>query len=79
MRTVAKARRFRFELAHRRFGATAVARDDYDTGAHSREREDSDFADARCRAGRDNGLVLHRTVLRSMALADIPAWRQLDV
>ena len=63
MQSMAKLGRFRFELAHRRLPASLVAGDDDDPGAHARKLQDRGLADARCRAGRDNGLALHATVL----------------
>ena len=63
MHAMAEPGRFRFELAHRRLRPSLIAGDDDDPGAHSRELEDRGFADARGRAGRDNGLALHPTFL----------------
>ena len=62
MHAMAEPGRFRLELAHRRLRASFVAGDEDDASAEPREREDRGFADARGRAGGDDGLALHRMI-----------------
>ena len=52
--------RFRFELLHRRLRPRFVPRDEDNARAHTRERHDRRFANARGRAGGDYGFALHR-------------------
>ena len=63
MHAMAEPGRLGFELAHRRLRPSLVAGDDDDPRAHPCELQDRGLADARRRAGRDNGLALHPTFL----------------
>ena len=60
---MADPRRFGFELAHRRLRAAFVTGDENDASAQASKREDGDFPDAGGRAGGDDGLALHQTIL----------------
>jgi hypothetical protein len=63
MHAMAELGRLGFELAHRRLRPSLISGDDDDPGAQPCELQDRGLADARRRAGRDNGLALHPTFL----------------
>jgi len=60
MQVMAEPGRFRLELLHRRFRPRFVPRDDDNSRAHARERDDCGFADAGGRARGDDGPALHQ-------------------